>query len=579
MKICRSCGCENADECRFCKECGTAFGEIAAETQDGVKKLSDYSFRPVPDEEIQALVHRKTPLAEKILCGVIALAIFLGIILMVFNVRGDQRQTAQIEMLCGKNKSIFLYNGERLDGSVGDDVEYCVTSADGSAAYAIGDDGKIYAISKNGVEKIGKDAESAVIAPKGNYIFYVDSDNDGFLYNVKKNKSEKVSSDVEILTAVFSPDGKTLVFNRLGGGMYLYDGGDCEKIDSGVACAAVSDRAKRLYAVSYLAEPDAPEKPNASDYEDYDAYKEAFDAYSELYEAYEKALEKYEEYLDREDISLYYYPAAKADKRTELTDELLYGAEFNGNVSQVIFRESDGRTYFCEKDSEPERISKESVFPCSYGDMSYYCGINAGEIIDRDSLLNMNYRSEDALWYVDKSGEAEKIDSGIASYTSFRLSDNGKKLCYVNEDGKLYLTDAKGGDSDRIAKDVNSFIAENSLKAFYVLDKDGDLYYIKKNGDKEKIDSDVYTICEAPSGGIYYITDDYDLYFAEKAESEKINGSGNVMKVESGERFAMYYTNDSKKGKSATYVSVKGDENFDESYKDYVPFDYAYYAY
>ena len=579
MKKCVKCGAENSSESRFCKACGAELTESPEPALNEQKELSGYSFRPVPDEEIQALVNRKTPFAEKVLASVLAFAVVAGLTFMVCDVRGDQRQAVQIDMICGKNKSIFLYNGERIDGSVRGDVEYCVTSADGSAAYAIGTDGKIYAICKDGVEKIGKDAEDAKISPKGNYIFYVNSENDGYLYNVKKDKSEKISSDVDINTAVFSPDGKTLAFNKTGSGdLCIYDGGDCKKIDEGVACAAVSDGAKRLYATSYVAEPEAPEKPDASDYEDYDRYKAAYDEYNELYEQYQEALEKYDSYMSGEDISLYYYPSLNADKRTELTDELLYGAEFNENISQVVFRETDGRTYFCEKDSEPKRISKESLFPCSYNDMSYYCGINAGEIIGSDSLLNMSYRSEDALWYVDRKGDADKIDGDISAYYGVCISENGEKLCYINEDGKLLLTDAQTGESDRIAKDVNDFIPEKGFDAFYVLDKDDNLYYIKKNGNKEKIDRDVYSICEAPSGGIYYITDDHDLYFAEKTKSEKIDGSGNVMEVESGERSAMYYVKDSKKDKTATCVSVKGDEDFKDVYKDCVPFEYAHYA-
>ena len=576
MKNCVKCGAENSGESRFCKKCGAELTETAPAENVGEKELAGYSFRPVPDEEIRALVNRKTPLWEKILMTVIAFIIIFGLTFMVCDVRGNQRQKSQIEMLCGKNKTIFLCNGEKVDGSADEDVEYFVSSADGTAAYAIGGS-RLYAVTKDGVEKISKNAESAVISPKGNYIFYTDGEKEGYLYNVKKNKSEKIVSGVEAGTAVFSPDGETLVFNKADG-MYLYDGGDCEKIDSGVACAAVSDGAKRLYAVSYASEPEAPEKPNASDYEEYDDYRAAYDAYSELYEDYEKALEEYEDYYYGKNICLYYYPSADADKRTKLTDEMLYGAEFNKDISQVVFRDYDGRTYFCKKGGEPERISKDTIYPCSYNDTSFYCGISANEIIGRDSLLNMSYRGGDELWYVDRNCSAEKIDDDISSYTALKISDSGKKVCYADDDGRLYLTDVKSGDSERIAKDVLDYVAEDSMKAFYILDTEGTLYYVKSSGYREKLDKDVYMICSAPSGGIYYLTDDNDLYFAEKDKTEKIDGSGNVLKIESGEWFAMYYYEDSRKNDSATCVSGNGDSEFSESYKDYVPFDYSNYA-
>lgn len=577
MKKCVKCGAENNDESRFCKACGAELTEAPVAELNEQKELSSYSFRPVPDEEIRALVNRKTPLAEKVLTSVLAFAVVVGLTVMVCDVRGDQKKSDQLEIICSDDKAVFIYNGERLDGSV-KDVSYVVPSADETAAYIITNDDDLYCASEKGVKKVSKNAEGAEISSNGRYIFYTGEEQEGYIYNVKKDKSEKIASDADADTAVFSPDGETLVFNKLGGGMYLYDGGDCEKIDSGVSCAAVSDGARRLYAVSYAVEPEAPEKPQASDYDEYDDYKAAYDEYDRLYEKYQEALEEYNSFISGGEVSLYYYPSANADKRAELTDALLYGAEFNSDISQVVFRETDGRTYFCEKDGEPEKISKESLCPVSYNDISWYCGTNGNEVIGRDNLLNMNYRGEDSLWYVDRKGEADKIGRDIASYTSICLSESENKLCYVNEDAKLVLTDAKTGESDKIAKDVNTFIPEKDLGAFYVLDKDGKLYYIKKNGDKEKIDRDVYTVCAAPSGGVYYITDDQDLYFAEKEKSEKIDGSGNVMKIESGERFAMYCVKDGKKDKYATYVSAKGDEDFDEIFKDFVPWDYVHYA-
>lgn len=577
MKKCVKCGVENNDESRFCKACGAELNEAPITELNEQKELSGYSFRPVPDEEIRALVNRKTPLAERVLTSVLAFAVLAGLTAIVCSVRGEQRKSNQLEIICSDDKAICIYNGERLDGSV-KDISYVIPSADETAAYIITNGGDLYCASEKGVKKVSKNVEGAEISSNGRYIFFTVEEQDGYIYNVKKDRSEKIVSDADADTAVFSPDGETLVFNKHGGGMYLYDGGDCEKIDSGVSCAAVSDGARRLYAVSYAAEPEAPEKPLASDYDEYDDYKAAYDEYDELYERYQEALEEYYGFISGGEVSLYYYPSANADKRTELTDELLYGAEFNKDISQVVFRETDGRTYFCEKDGEPERISKESIYPVSYNVISWYCGENGNEVIGRDSLLKMNYRGEDSVWYVDRKGDADKIGKDISSYTSIYFSESGNKLCYVNEDGKLVLADAETGESDKIAKDVNAFVPEKNLGAFYVLDKDGKLYYIKKNGDKEKIDSDVYTVCEAPSGGIYYITDDQDLYFAEKEKSDKIDGSGNVMNVESGERFAMYCVKNSKKDSYATYVSEKGDEDFDEVFKDLVPWDYAHYV-
>ena len=61
MKKCQKCGVENKDDSRFCKECGNAFDFSAekAAAEEHIQELAGYRFRPVPDEEIQSLLHKK----------------------------------------------------------------------------------------------------------------------------------------------------------------------------------------------------------------------------------------------------------------------------------------------------------------------------------------------------------------------------------------------------------------------------------------------------------------------------------------------------------------------------------------
>lgn len=548
-------------------------GKDSAEKTENIQneELAGYSFRPVPDEEIQALVHHKTPLAKKIILYAIVLAFLLGFTYMVCDVRGINHKN-QIEMLSKGNKTIVLWNGERLDSSISGDIVRTVESQDVTSVIALTEDNELYLITKKGIEKISKDCENAKISMNGRFVLF--SENDSvFLYNIKKDKSEKIDEDVDMDTAVLSPDGKSVAYNKNGESiLYLRNDSETKEVDSGVRCIGISNDARYMYSVEYYAEPIAPEeeyeKPNASDYDEYDEYKEAYDNYSKYYDEYNEKLEEYESF-DYEDVSLYYYKSAqnsnrkKIDDLNELSSVISY--YFNENFSQLVYT-NDGKTFYSKKGESGEKISKSMIVPAEINSASSDFFDYTGEavVLYEDSLLNREYYG-DALYYVDRKGNADKIDNNISSY---ELSADGTKVCYIDINGRFYISDTQTGDDrNRLVKDVRCFTAEDNFSEFYCIDNENNLWYVKDNGRKERIDRDVDTISKAPDGGVYYISDDV-LYLANGSDRKRI--TKNVDEIYSGERFALYIKSTSKSSDNANiFVSKDGDEKFNDKYKGY----------
>lgn len=558
MKTCVKCSCENENEALFCKECGEAFSAEAAAScksrgittdKDGFSEIGGFRFRPVPDEEIRALLDRKTSPAVKIAASLILLLLITGLTLMVTMVRGSQRPD-QMDIIAGEDKAYFLLNGERIDGSVkGSKLDYDICDSE-SAAYVLDTEkNKLYAVSGEGIVKVSNDVTAAKISSNGKFILYTDEENKAYIYSIRKEKSEKICSDMYIETAVFSPDGESIAFNKKNSDtLFLYDGKDCEKIDDELVCIGLSDNAKYLYAAEYKAMPSLPEdleKPRPSDYEDYDDYKAAYEDYSKVFEEYEEKLAEYEA-ASPSDTAIYLLPKADPDKSIliDKNADCTY-IRFNSDLSQIVYHDSEGRTYFSKKGGDSERISKNSLFiSVNSKDSRYYHVENNAQsftVLPYESLLNRVYCNKESgdIYFVDKKLECEKTADTAVSIT-VTVSDNERYMYYIDNEDRLYYTDTKTGDErKRLLKDVSSFIPDKNFRGVYAICTDGDLYYVANDGNKERIDKDIDMIVKAPDGGIYYIDEDNKLYYAENdKKSDRISKDAAV--VIGGERAALY---------------------------------------
>lgn len=154
-----------------------------------------------------------------------------------------------------------------------------------------------------------------------------------------------------------------------------------------------------------------------------------------------------------------------------------------------------------------------------------------------DSGYNLYYRE-----VAKPNAEAIKIDSDIRSYTvnesativtylkgddgnlyqyeinkdskekiasevrDFEVSDDGKKIGYINSENSIYLKYADK-EKEKIASDVSDleYVTEDFTTVYYI--KDGSLYKQVDGADKVKIASDVSNVIKIyDSGEIYYLT-------------------------------------------------------------------------
>ncbi len=108
----------------------------------------------------------------------------------------------------------------------------------------------------------------------------------------------------------------------------------------------------------------------------------------------------------------------------------------------------------------------------------------------------------DLYQYSLMNGSVEKIASDV---DSFIVSNDGKKIFYINSEDGLYVYYA-GKDKEKIASDVSeiSYITDSFDTIYYL--KEDSLYRKVKSEDSEKIASDVQYVLEIYEDGSIYFT-------------------------------------------------------------------------
>lgn len=125
--------------------------------------------------------------------------------------------------------------------------------------------------------------------------------------------------------------------------------------------------------------------------------------------------------------------------------------------------------------------------------------------VNTSATLVTYLKGGEGTLYQYKIGENSK-DKIASDVRSFEVSDDGKKICYINYDNSIYLKCA-GKEKEKIASDVSSleYVIGDFTAVYYI--KDGSLYKQAEGKDKVKIVSDVYNVIKIyESGEVYYIT-------------------------------------------------------------------------
>lgn len=174
------------------------------------------------------------------------------------------------------------------------------------------------------------------------------------------------------------------------------------------------------------------------------------------------------------------------------------------------------------EESYQVRLSKDGkrlFYPDNFSDDSftlYYRDINkkdSAEKIDselsyyllyqNDSLLV--YKKQDKSVYLSDLKDKTKVDANVQS---FQVSDQGKKMVYLTEDGNLYVRGIGLNDEkEKISGSVEGFdMNKAASKIYFITDK---TLYLKEDGqEKKKISSDVDSIVSFDESGNVFFSKD-----------------------------------------------------------------------
>lgn len=127
--------------------------------------------------------------------------------------------------------------------------------------------------------------------------------------------------------------------------------------------------------------------------------------------------------------------------------------------------------------------------------------------VNASATLITYLKGEEGNLYQYKIGEDSK-DKIASEVRGFEVSDDGKKIGYINSENSIYLKYADK-EKEKIASDVSTLehVTKDFTTVYYI--KDGSLYKQVEGADKVKVASDVYDVVKIyDSGEIYYLKSD-----------------------------------------------------------------------
>ena len=224
------------------------------------------------------------------------------------------------------------------------------------------------------------------------------------------------------------------------------------------------------------------------------------------------------------DDGLFYNNLKKNSESWEVTSKLQRGDTFASmyywgyQISTYTYMSEDGKYIFF-----PDKMDKEVWEEYTLTDVGinlFYQKVSKPEEdavkIDSDVHAYMVNDAATVVTYLKgdngnlyQYNMADATKEKIASEVKcFSVSDDGKKIVYLNSDYNLYVKYANK-DKEKIAGDIDDFeyISEDLSTVYYV--KDDSLYRKSEGADKEKIASDVYSVVTIyDSGEIYFVKEE-----------------------------------------------------------------------
>jgi len=465
---CEFCGNDNQPGVKFCSKCGAQFPEIPAESANAGSADVKSTVNSVVG------MFKAMPLKKLLIIAIPVIVIIVAAIIFIPMLGGSSVDIRKDNISLFFDGDLIIISGNNnakftIDGS----YESVQRSIDGSKAAILTDyrsstGGTLWFVTTSGAQQVADDVMSYLLSDTGKGLVYMtDYDNKNYtaelyLYDTSSKKSTRITDEAftygyDMIGVCISPNGKSVSYvtdydtrDEEFTGYLQVDGKTPEKLGTNTYALAVSDGGRHLY---YL--------------------KGSSDGRS---------------------ASLHVRSGRNENRLIpDVTSEP--SLRLNKAYSQLIYN-MDGRSYISQNGADRIRIGGTAIRGVILPRGAQVGGnSDIVTVYGIRSFANNVIRNEDGLAYMDSSYETNRISSTSDNASRAVVSDNGKTLLYVNNNGHLSAIDPTRQNAERreIGRDVLSFTATNDAKTIYFINDDNELYCAKGNGVPAKISDDVYT--------------------------------------------------------------------------------------
>lgn len=441
VNTCPSCGTQNSPDVAFCVNCGAPLAN--GQQNNAPVKKSSFDLNAIK-EKVLPIVKNKF-----VLLGAGAVVLVIILISVISAIVGSDNGYIELERVINNytsDEKIYISSDNKLLKTTipGTTISSGI-SMDGKYAYIVNDEGDLYVVNGNKVQKVAGDVADVKLSVTGKGLLYtsVNEDDDGEieLFHYVLGKKSVSVAEGNVTSYVISPDGKTAAYTVKDDDddekmlTYFFDGKKSTKISSSdLSLQGMSNGGKYIYT---------SQKNDEGEYVLYSLNKKG-----------EKTK------LGNADAKQSY------DFWGDLIDADVLKLYFNADHTQVLFC-NDGKTYISEKGKAADGSVKNKELSLVLTGDAYMFG-NTWPV---DNLYDHVYRSSDDVWFIRKN--SDKSVKLVSKASFLTLDSTASYLYYVYDNEELRMIKISDGEK---ATDKAKTIVDESVSA-YVVTSDRDLVY------------------------------------------------------------------------------------------------------
>jgi len=451
---------------KFCSRCGAQFPDMPPAAAPAEKVGVGSVFSSIVG------MFKAMPLKKILLIAIPVIVVIIAAIIFIPMLSGSSvaMETDSIAVFVD-NDQLFISGNTNNRFAIDGKFESIQRNMDGGKAAILTDydsrnGGTLWFVTTSNSYHIADDVLEYILSDTGNGIAYLtdyDSRNDVatlYLVETSSRKStlitEEAMYDGSMQGICISPNGKSIAYisdyderdNEFTGYMKI-DGKGAEKIGSNLFAVALADGGRYLYYVK----------------------------------------------LADNGTSLH-VRSGRSDNRlvSDYRGLSSLSLKLNRDYSQVIFNDGD-RSYIAQSGGEKVRIGGTPIrwflLPTWAQQGGNHRYVN---VYGLRNFANNVIRNDDGLAYLNSAFETNRISSTADNSYSAIISNDGKTLLFLNNNGHLSAIDPTKAGAERreIARDVETFLASSNGKTIYYINDEDELYCVKGNGNPVKVSDDVY---------------------------------------------------------------------------------------